>query len=309
MWWKVWIVAALAWGCGAYMQSDSTYQDTLPNTVLWEISSRDLESPSYLLGTIHLIPEDIFFWPEHFQNAYEAVDQVVLETSELSMDPSVIMALMPKIMLPDGQSLEDLVTESEYTQIEDFFGEMGMPVMFFKNIKPFFLYMLVDIDLTALMQENIKSYELDITQKADQDEKQVLGLETLDFQVSLFDSIPYEDQADLLVESIAEKSEKKTRSDEASGSNQLYQTYVDQDLNAILDQVKESDPSLMKFYKLLLEDRNLAWIPKIEEFIHQRPSLVAVGAAHLPGEKGVIHLLRKAGYTMKPVMKTSDGTD
>lgn len=308
MWWKIWVIVVIFWGCSSSRQSRDTYQEKLPNTVLWEISSRDLDSPSYLLGTIHLIPEDQFFWPEHFQNAYNAVDQVVLEVSELGMDPATLMELMPKIMLPDGQSLEDLVTEKEYSQIEGFFSEMGLPVMFFKNIKPFFLYMLVDIDMSALMQDNIKSYELEITQKANGDQKPISGLETLDFQVSIFDSIPYEDQADMLVSAIAGKSKNKSESEEAEKSDELYQTYVNQDLNAILQQVKETDPSLMKFYKLLLEDRNVAWIPKIEEFIRQKASLVAVGAAHLPGEMGVIHLLKKAGYTLKPVMGTSDGT-
>lgn len=168
--------------------------------------------------------------------------------------------------------------------------------------------MLLEIDISTFLQDDIKSYELQITEKANQDQKPIFGLETLEFQISIFDSIPYQDQADLLVKAIEKKSEIKEGTEVVDNSDHLYQTYVNQDLNAMLQEVKETEVGLMNFSKLLLEDRNLAWIPKIEAFIHQKPSLIAVGAAHLPGEMGVIHQLRKAGYTLTPIMNSSNGS-
>lgn len=303
------LLMVLLWlgGCNASRQTAVVYEDSLPNTVLWQIDSEDLDAPSYLLGTIHLIPADMFFWPAEFQEAYEASTQVVMETNELSMDPSAMMSIMPKIMLPDGQTLEDLVTEAEYARIDQFFSEMGLPVVLFKNMKPFFLYMLVDIDMGSLFRDDIKSYEMEITEIANQDEKPILGLETLDFQVSIFDSIPYEDQANLLVQSIEDKL-AAAETGSVSSSDELFQTYVDQDLNAILREIMQTDVGLANFSRLLLEDRNRDWIPKIEEILRQAPSLIAVGAAHLPGETGVIHLLKQAGYTLTPILNSSNGT-
>lgn len=298
------------WSCSSTRQSASETTKTLPNTVLWEIQSKALKSPSYLFGTIHLIPEDKYFWPDHFQKAYEATSQVSLETNELEMDPVAMMGIMPKIMLPNGQSLSDLVSEYEYQQISAYFEEMGMPIMFLKNIKPFFLYMLIDVDLGSLFGEGIKSYELEITEKAKQDNKPVLGLESLDYQISMFDSIPYQDQADLLVQAIELKTQDDDRrAGRDSETDDLYQTYVDQDLNAILLAVQETDVVLKRFNKLFLENRNRDWIPKIENYIHQKPTFIAVGAAHLPGKTGVIHLLEQAGYTLKPIMSSSHGTN
>lgn len=300
---------ALWWlgGCSTSRQSAVVYEENLPNTVLWQIDSDELDAPSYLLGTIHLIPADMFFWPEEFQKAFEASTQVVLETNELSMDPSAMMSIMPKIMLPDGQTLEDLVTDAEYARIDQFFSDMGLPVVLFKNMKPFFLYMLVDIDMGSLFRDDIKSYEMEITEIANQDEKPILGLETLDFQVSIFDSIPFEDQANLLVQSIDDKM-AAAETGAVSSSDELFQTYVDQDLNAILREIMQTDVGLANFSRLLLEDRNRDWIPKIEEIVRQTPSLIAVGAAHLPGETGVIHLLKQAGYTLTPILNSSNGT-
>lgn len=303
------LLMVLLWlgGCHASRQSGVIYEENLPNTVLWKIDSKDLTEPSYLLGTIHLIPADLFFWPEEFQQAYEASTQVVMETNELSMDPAAMMSIMPKIMLPDGQSIEDFVTEAEYARIDQFFSQMGLPVMLFKNMKPFFLYMLVDIDMGSLMRDDIKSYEMEITEIANEDKKPILGLETLDFQVSLFDSIPYQDQADLLVQSIEDKL--TAPEGEANRSSELlFQTYVNQDLNAILSEIKKSDVGFANFSRLLLDNRNRDWIPKIEEIIRESPSFIAVGAAHLPGETGVIHLLKKEGYTLTPILNLTNGS-
>ncbi len=294
-------------GCHSSRSAVNQEANRLPNTVLWEIQSKDLDSPSYLFGTIHLIPEDKYFWPAHFQQAYAATKQVVLETNELEMDPAAMMGLMPKIMMPDGETLADLVSDEEYTRIQAFFDDMGLPLMFLQNIKPFFLYMLVDIDMGSLFGEGIKSYEMEITELAKEDKKPVLGLESLDYQISIFDSIPYADQADMLVQAIDQKYDQDEEDMDAD-TNTLYQTYVDQDLNAILKEVQETEITYKKFNKILLDDRNRNWIPKIEKYIHQKPTFIAVGAAHLPGPTGVIHLLEEAGYTLIPILSPSDGT-
>ncbi len=306
--WLILLSLLWMWGCGSSKQANTPYQDELPNTILWRIDSKDLSAPSYLLGTIHIIPEHLYFWPDEFREAFESTSQVVLETNELGMDPSEMMSILPKIMLPDGQSLEDLTTEEEYNTIDQYFSQMGLPVMLFNNVKPFFLYILVDVDMSSLMQDNIKSYEMEITAMAKEVQKPILGLETLDFQLSLFDSISYEDQADLLVDAI-EQNMAREESGEESSMDELYKTYVDQNLNSILEEIKSSDPGFTNFSRILLENRNIAWLPKIEEIIRQTPSFIAVGAAHLPGESGVIHLLQKAGYTLTPILNKSNGTD
>lgn len=297
----------LIFGCHSSRKTVTQEPTQLPNTLLWEIHSKDLDSPSYLFGTIHLIPEEMYFWPAHFQKAYAATEQVALETNELEMDPASMMGLMPKIMMPDGKSLASLVSEEEYERIQQFFDEMGLPLIFLQNIKPFFLYMLVDLDMGSLFSEGIKSYEMEITDLAKDDNKAVLGLETLDYQISIFDSIPYTDQADMLVRAIDQKLDPDDTDNEPD-SNTLYQTYIDQDLNAILTEVQETEVVFRRFNKIFLENRNRNWIPEIEKYIHQKPTFIAVGAAHLPGTTGVIRLLEEAGYTLIPVLNQSNGT-
>ena len=295
--------------CSPTQSVVSDDQESLPHTVLWKIESNGLEDPSYLMGTIHIIPDELYFWPEHFQSALDASSQVALETNELDMDPASMMGIMPKLMLPNGQSIEDLVSEEDYTLIENYLDGLGLPLSFLKNIKPFFLYMLIDIDLGSMFKEGVKSYEMEITEKAKQKNKPVLGLETLNSQIAIFDSIPYQEQAELLVQSVEQKVMEKDAPEGNNSLNDLYQTYVDQNLNAMLAEIEETDVTIQKYNKLFLDNRNKAWIPKIKKFIHDKPTFIAVGAAHLPGKMGVIRLMQKAGYTMTPILNESHGTN
>lgn len=301
------VLTTIGWSCGSAKPGTTALDKSLPNTVFWEITSKDLKAPSYLLGTIHIIPEDMFFWPDAFQVGLDASHQIVMETNELDMDPAAMFGIMPKIMLPDEQSLRDLVTEDEYEVINRFFGKMGLPLPFFDKIKPFFLYMFVDIDVNTLFNDGFKSYELEIGEKARAANKPLLGLETLEFQIGLFDAINFEDQADMLVQAILDKETHSGEKDEKQ--NQLFHTYVEQDLNAIEETIRQTDSMNIDINALLVENRNRAWIPKIEEWIHQMPTFIAVGAAHLPGEVGVLRLLQEAGYTLKPIMTRQNGID
>lgn len=301
----VWVFI-IAGACGSSRDTLRPPQADLPNALLWEINSEDLDSPSYLFGTIHIIPTEMFLWPEDFQEAFDSSDQVVMEVGEPEIDPASMMELLPRIMMSEELSLENLVSTEEYARVESYFENIGMPMMFINKIKPFFPYMLVEIDFANLMEGDMKSYEQEIAAWARADEKTILGLETIDYQMSLFDSIPYKDQAMLLVQAIDEKSGDPDAS--LQNSDVMFQTYINQDLNGLLEQVTESDGPLAKYNNLFLDDRNRNWIPKIESMIRRQSSFIAVGAGHLPGENGVIQLLKAKGYTLTPIMQSENGT-
>lgn len=128
--------------------------------------------------------------------------------------------------------------------------------------------------------------------------KSVDGLETMAFQVGLFDSIPYKIQARELLKSIA-------AGDNESGGDkelkELMQAYKEQDLEKLGQMISTSDDALMQYQDILLNNRNRDWVAKLKIIMPAKSVVVAVGAGHLPGEKGVISLLRKAGYTVTPV--------
>ncbi len=113
--------------------------------------------------------------------------------------------------------------------------------------------------------------------------------------MSIFDSIPYKEQAEMLVESIKNGGEA-----EGDDLDVLVELYKKQDING-LDDMLNGDPEISKYNQVLLVNRNKNWIPRIGKFANEKPTFFAVGAGHLPGKEGVIRLLREAGYTVRAI--------
>lgn len=132
---------------------------------------------------------------------------------------------------------------------------------------------------------------------AQDQEKAVDGLETAEFQMSLFDSIPYDVQAQMLMASI----ESDETDSESNQLEEMVKMYKDQDIQGMQRMVKGDTGGISEYEELLLLRRNRNWIPVMEDMMANNPTFFAVGAGHLGGEEGVIALLRKAGYKVEPV--------
>lgn len=276
--------------------------------LLWRISGPSLSQESFLFGTIHIIPEDDFFLPTGMVAALNDADEVVFEIDPRQMqDPMAIMGLMNQINMRGDTSLEDLLPKEQYDEVAAYFGDMGLPFFMFKKMKPLFLSAMVGQDMQALQggggmeAAGSKSYELEMTKLAKAADKEISGLETMEFQLSLFDSIPYGGQAEMLYEAIRADKAGETNEGE-SEMDKVVGMYKRKAIAEMAGSISEEDEGFSRFEELLLTRRNASWVPMIEAKIKgDSPKLFAVGAAHLGGDKGVIALLRKKGYTLTPV--------
>ena len=168
--------------------------------------------------------------------------------------------------------------------------------MFFERIKPMFLTVFAsgDMDPMAMQSGKIKSYEMEFMEIAKDAKMPMGGLETIDFQMSVFDSIPYKAQADMLVESIQSGD---TGTDQF---RQMVDIYKAQDLNAMQEMFAAEQGGLEGYDDILIVGRNKNWIPQMVNMMAIQPTFFAVGAGHLGGEYGVINLLKEEGYTLTP---------
>lgn len=273
--------------------------DTLPQALLWKIEGKDIQQPSYLFGTIHLIPKADFFLPVGFDEAFAKVNRVVFEIDMDDMsDMGSLMGLLTNLVMKDGMTLKKLLTPEEYKEVSAYFEEMGLPMMLLNTVKPMFLSMLAEVNMNPdqMNEEDIVSYEMDIYEKANTGNKDVGGLETMAYQMSLFDSIPYRDQARMLMDAIRSVNAESDTFDE------MVSLYKQQNIDAMVQMVgDEGESGLGDYEDILLDRRNQNWIPLMAKKMAKSPTLFAVGAGHLGGPDGVIRLLRKAGYTLTPV--------
>lgn len=264
----------------------------LENSTLWKIEGQNLKQASYLFGTIHMTCDASLN-----NDVLKALDETTQIVLEIDMDdPSLQAKMMGGMYMKDGKRISDFVSAEDYKLIDSMITkEVGMPLKMLENMKPFFLIsMLYPKFLDCPMQ----SFEQELMKIAAEQNEEILGLETIEEQMQVFEDIPYEDQvADLL------RTAKDNLAYDKATMKKMMEMYTSEDINAMVDLMNDDSYSAVAQHQdKLLSNRNKNWIPKIENFIKDQPTFFGVGAGHLAGEFGVINLLRKAGYKVTAVM-------
>ncbi|HVU57548.1 MAG TPA: TraB/GumN family protein [Puia sp.] len=269
-----------------------TFSQT-PHTLLWKISGNGLKKSSYLFGTMHILCADDAHLSDSLRAAISRVDEVYFEI-DIS-DMMGMLGSMKYMRMNDSKTLSDLLSPAEYGRVKAYFNEHAamLPFGMLERFKPMLISSL--IETAGLDCQTTDGMEMMIMKEVRTDKKPVNGLETVEFQAGLFDSIPYEQQAKELVNYVdsSEEYKKMTR--------QLAEVYKEQDLDKIDSLTRQGDPSMNSHMDILLYDRNRKWAKILSGLLPQKSLLIAVGAAHLPGENGVIDLLRKQGFVLTPV--------
>ncbi len=266
------------------------------NTLLWKVSGNGLEKPSYLFGTMHLLCKDDALLGDNLVKAIENTDKVYFE---LDMDNLMdMMGAMGKMKMRGDTTLKDLLSEEDYKTVKAYFQEkkLMLPFSMLETYKPFVAASML-MEGTMSCDEQVAMEQL-IMEKAKEYKKGIEGLETAAYQMGLFDSIPYTLQAADLAKTIKEAGTDK---DAEKVMKDMMSAYKAQDLDKLAKMINESEEGVMQYEDLLLNNRNRNWVEKLKKIMPEKTVIVAVGAGHLPGEKGLINLLKKAGYTVTPV--------
>jgi uncharacterized protein YbaP (TraB family) len=196
-------------------------------------------------------------------------------------------------------TLADLMDKKDYERVKTFFQEKSglLPFSMLETYKP--LLAVSTLAESSIPCESAVAMEQLIMEEAKKNNKNIKGLETMAYQAGIFDSIPYKIQAEQLIKYVDSSAVEKD--EESKEFNELADAYKKQDLNKLEELSNKNDIGVSNFSEILLYNRNRNWVEKLKSLLPAKPLLIAVGAGHLPGEKGVINLLRKAGYIVKPI--------
>ena len=284
--------------CHSTQKVSYTPDQILPaeKALLWKISGNGLKKPSYLLGTIHLIPKNQFQLSEA---TYDALADTRRVTFEIDMKEMTNMAaqfsLLTKAFMSGGKTLRDLLSEEDYTFVKQKLDAQGMPAPMLERLKPLFLSTLFGADENGTGVDNSKmtSVEMELYRQVKRRKLESAGLETAAYQMGIFDSIPYEAQAQMLVETLRSSSESD------SEFEKMIELYRQKDINAMEAMMHEEGLGVQQYQDILLNRRNRNWIPVMDRMMREKATLFAVGAGHLGGSVGVIALLREAGFRVE----------
>jgi uncharacterized protein len=278
----------------AFLAPFATFaQEKTPTTksLLYEITGNNVKT-SYLYGTIHVISKDDFAISEKIKRAFSSCKVLAMEVN-LNMDFKTKLDVARQTILPDGKTLQDYMSPAEFARMENFVVDtLGLKRSKFKKyirFKPFFFS-------SAVLQEQLgktESYEEHFNKLAHKRDMQIAGLETINYQLDVVNRISIEEQVKIMNASLYEKD---------NGSfKEMVNLYKAEDTEALYAIISEETGEIPDFNDSFIVKRNKNWIPGIESLIVLHPTFIAVGAGHLGGPVGLIELLRKKGYTVKPV--------
>ena len=264
------------------------------NTLLWEITGKDLKTPSYVFGTMHILCADDANLSPNLKQIIRECNQVYFEIDMDNMQE--LMGAMKYLRMNDGAKISDLLTPEEYERVKNYFdrNKSQLPFSMMNRFKPYFVTSLIGEQLMSCAET--KGMEAQIMKELKPYNKEIKGLETTEFQASIFDSIPYKKQAKDLVSYIDSVDHYKGLTSE------MVKVYLQQDLGKLDRLMQQSDVGMNEYMDLMLYDRNRRWVEQMPSIMNDPgATLFAVGAGHLPGEAGVLNLLKKAGYTVRPL--------
>ncbi len=268
-------------------------QQEKENTLLWKVSGNGLSKPSYIYGTMHLLCADDAGLSDNMVHALENCDEVYFEVDLNNLFD--MLGAVGKMKMKGDTTLRDLLTEAEYQKVKNYFETKSsmLPFSMLESMKP--MLASATLDEGSIHCDNTVMMEQVIMQKAKEYNKKIHGLETMAYQAGLLDSIPYKLQAAELVKYIdsAGSSDKEME--------EMTKAYRDQDLNKMEQMMIDTDAGMSGFTDILVYHRNLNWVKKLKILMPDKSVVVAVGAGHLPGEKGVLNQLRLQGFTVTPM--------
>lgn len=281
-------------GCKSQSNKPSAKKNINNNSLLWQVSGKDLKEPSYIFGTFHLMCKDDIKFSEQLKKSVAAADEIYMEM-DLD-DPTTMLSGLLYMNMKGGKKLKDLYTEAEYKKVESYFKDsLKMPMMMFQGVKPYFLVAMLYPKMMNC--KTASGIEQELITIAGENKKEIKGLETMQFQASVFDSIPYEWQAKELLKNIDSFSVYKKEFDT------MMLQYKNQELSAMEKLIAKSEfGSDKKYEEILLTNRNMNWVAQLKNIMNKQSVFVAVGAGHLVGEKGLLNLLKKEGYTVEPLL-------
>ena len=272
--------------------------------LLWKISGNGLQQPSYIFGTYHLSPlsikDSIASLPQAMQDIRQVYGELVMADM---MKPEFLAQMQQQTMLPNDTTLKSLFTPEEFEVVSRAVTEyLQVDIALLDRIKPAALFQ----QLTVLFyMKHTPGYnpqeQLDASfqQEATEQGKKVGGLETAQSQVDILFNKPLRRQAEDLYCFVSDpdKVERQVK--------EIIAAYTAQDLDKMLQLMEEKegtscDPTPEEMAQLLY-DRNQAWVKQMPAIMQTAPTLFVVGAGHLPGEQGVLALLKAQDYTVEPM--------
>jgi uncharacterized protein YbaP (TraB family) len=266
-------------------------QKKYPSTFLWKISGNGLKKPSYIYGTMHLQDKELFNLGDSIYYALESVDGFSMEVDPVALMDGLLKTLNDK---DDSPLLKDIIEEKEYKKLEkNIESKFGVSAdnLTLKKIKKY-----IQNKVYQKKQGQMKTFmDMYLYNIAKKQNKKFAPVEDVEDQLSLMD--------DYSPKSMEKYLEQDSVSEENFIEN-FKNIYIQKNLTALAKTIEDDNQNL--YSSLALVKRNIKMARRIDSLTKIRTSFIAIGAAHLPGDSGLIQLLQNRGFMVEPILSSKN---
>lgn len=273
-------------------------------SIFWKVEKAG-QKPSWLFGTMHMADPEIATLKEPIKNAILASDALIIESVD-ALDPVAAQKAMGKLghltLLTEG-TLRDLVEDDLEDELETAVSARGIPMLLANRMQPWLIATTISLPICEIQRKQAgdKVLDAELAEFAKTSGKAVKGLESIEEQLTALASLPQEYHVSALEETLA------------SGDlavdmiETLKQSYLNGKMGVVFPLMKEVMPKsgdgegALQLQEVLIDKRNILMANRAEPIFKEGSAFMAVGALHLPGETGLVKLLREKGYTVTAV--------
>jgi hypothetical protein len=271
--------------------------------LLWKVD-KEGTAPSFLFGTMHLTDPRVIELTPAAESAFESATTVVIETTEVVDQAAAMTAMMKRpdlMMFTDDKTIFSFMSDKEEREVRAALEKRGIPPVSIQKMKPWMLASAIALPACEMARKATGAPFLDINlaRRAEEEGKTLGGLETLVGQLDAMASLPMEFHVRGLIETL----KLGPRMDDIFET--MIQLYEQERIDMIWPLFKIVLPAgddegvetgYAAFEEAMITTRNRTMADNAAAFLEAGSAFIAVGALHLPGEKGLVALLRARGY-------------
>ncbi|MEM7026909.1 MAG: TraB/GumN family protein [Pseudomonadota bacterium] len=278
--------------CRSFVEIESVEEQKVVNSngILWQIG-QDGNTLGYVFGTIHVSDIEITTLPE-------PVSEALIESRHFAMEalpePEALLLFSKKMFFQDETRLNDFVDKAIINRIKEILANYNVNAAMVNIMKPWSAFLTMNYPPDTGMP-----LDLVLLNKAMDVEAETYGLETLQEQADIFDSLSLKEQTRLLIDTVCNYDAVE------ADFIALKSFYLERDLAGLYNYVNRystmHEPLYKKLMHRLIDKRNKLMVERMIPLLQQGNAFIAIGTMHLPGEKGVLALLEEQGYHLSAI--------
>ena len=273
---------------------------------LWKIE-KDGTTPSYLFGTMHMTDPRVIDLTPEARKAYESASTVIIETTDVLDEKKSAAMLLSRpdlMMFTDQTTLTSLIPADKLKSMEDGLKKRGLPLITVNKMKPWMILGVLALPACELKRKAAGAPFLDIKLAKDAQAagKEIAGLESMIEQLDAMAKVPMDFHIQGMIETVA----LGDKVDDVMET--MLSLYTKGQIALIMPVLKQLQPEgsiadggYAEFEEIMIDTRNALMAARVRDQLAKGNRFVAVGALHLPGEKGLVELLRKDGFVLTPL--------